>query len=52
MSSHCSVSKRTYIAHFKNLRDQYCSFAYILCIILNYKNFKFNQFIDDIAIDL
>ena len=29
-----------------NLQD------YILCIILNYKNFQFKQFIDDIAINL
>ena len=27
-------------------------YAYILCIILNYKNLQFKQFIDDIAIDL
>ena len=26
--------------------------AYILCIILNYKNLQFKQFIGDIAIDL
>ena len=26
--------------------------AYILCIILNYKNLKFKQFIDNITIDL
>ena len=26
--------------------------TYILCIILNYKNLQFKQFIDDIAIDL
>ena len=26
--------------------------AYILYIILNYKNLQFKQFIDDIAIDL
>ena len=26
--------------------------AYILCIILNYKNLRFKQFIDDIAIDI
>ena len=29
-----------------NLQD------YILCIILNYKNLQFKQFIDDIAINL
>ena len=26
--------------------------AYILCIILNYKNLQFKQFINDITIDL
>ena len=26
--------------------------VYILCIILNYKNLQFKQFIDDIVIDL
>ena len=26
--------------------------AYILCIILNYKNLQFKQFINDIIIDL
>ena len=26
--------------------------TYILCIILNYKNLQFKQFIDDIVIDL
>ena len=26
--------------------------AYILCIILNYKSLQFKQFTDDIAIDL
>jgi len=26
--------------------------AYILCIILNYKNLQIKKFIDDIAIDL
>ena len=26
--------------------------AYILCMILNYKNLQFKQFIDDIVIDL
>ena len=26
--------------------------AYILCIILNYKNLQFKKFIDDIVIDL
>ena len=26
--------------------------VYILCIILNYKNLQFKQFIDDITIDL
>ena len=29
-----------------NLQD------YILCIILNYKNLKFKQFIDDIVVNL
>ena len=27
------------------------SYAYILCIILNYKNLQFKQFIDNKAID-
>ena len=31
---------------------QYDLYPYILCIILNYKNFQFEQFIDDIAIDI
>ena len=26
--------------------------AYILCVILNYKNLQFKQFIDDINIDI
>ena len=29
----------------------YDLYAYILCIILNYKNLEFKQFIDNIAID-
>ena len=28
----------------------YDLYAYILCIVLNYKNLQFKQFIDDIAI--
>ena len=31
---------------------QYDLYGYILCIILNYKNLQFEQFIDDIAIDI
>ena len=30
----------------------YDLYDYILCIILNYKNLQFKQFIDDIVIDL
>ena len=30
----------------------YDLYAHILCIILNYKNLQFKQFINDIAIDL
>ena len=30
----------------------YDLYAYILCIILNYKNLQFKQFVDDMAINL
>ena len=38
-----------FVNHYYLLYDLY---VYILCIILDYKNLQFKQYIDNIAIDL
>ena len=45
----------TFLIHISNFMSigyylLYDLYAYILCIVLNYKNLQFKQFIDDIAI--
>ena len=46
----------TLLIHISNFMSIGCYllydlYTYILCIIINYKNLQFEQFIDDVAID-